>query len=41
VTIKVVIKVALGSANSGTFLITARSQPGVPVDAVKAIVNAT
>jgi len=41
VTLKVVIKVAAGSANSGTFLITARSQPGVPVDAVKAIVNAT
>jgi hypothetical protein len=41
VTLKVVIKVAAGSANSGTFLITARSQPGVPVDAVKAVVNAT
>ena len=41
VTIRVVIKVALGSAASGTFLISARSQPGVPVDAVKAIVNAT
>jgi hypothetical protein len=41
VTLKVVIKVAAGSANSGTFLISARSQPGVPVDAVKAIVNAT
>jgi hypothetical protein len=40
-TLKVVIKVAAGSANSGTFLITARSQPGAPVDAVKAIVNAT
>jgi len=41
VTLKVVIKVASGSANSGTFLITARSQPGVPVDAVRAVVNAT
>lgn len=40
-TLKVVIKVAAGSANSGTFLISARSQPGAPVDAVKAIVNAT
>jgi len=40
-TLKVVIRVAAGSANSGTFLITARSQPGAPVDAVKAIVNAT
>lgn len=41
VTIRVVITVALGSANSRTFLISARSLPGVPVDAVKAIVNAT
>jgi hypothetical protein len=41
VTLKVVIKVAAGSANSGTFLVSARSLPGVPVDAVKAIVNAT
>jgi hypothetical protein len=40
-TLKVVIAVAAGSDNSGTFLITARSQPGVPADAVKAIVNAT
>jgi hypothetical protein len=40
-TLKVVIRVAHGSANSGTFLITARSSPGVPVDAVKAIVHAT
>ena len=39
VTIKVVIHVAAGSANSRTFLISARS-PGTPVDAVKAIVNA-
>jgi hypothetical protein len=41
VTIKVVIKVASGSAASRTFLISARSLPGVTVDAVKAIVNAT
>ncbi|MDX6481135.1 MAG: hypothetical protein QOG85_1645 [Gaiellaceae bacterium] len=40
VTIRVLIKVASGSAASGTFLISARSAPGVPVDAVKAIVNA-
>jgi hypothetical protein len=39
-TLKVVIDVAQGSDNSGTFLITARSGPGVPVDAVKATVNA-
>jgi hypothetical protein len=40
-TLRVVIHVAAGSAASGTFLISARSQPGVPVDAVKAIVDAT
>ena len=39
-TLKVVIKVAAGSANTGTFLITARS-PGTAPDAVKAIVKAT
>ena len=38
-TLKVVIKVAAGSANSGTFLITAR-RAGAPVDGVKAIVHA-
>jgi hypothetical protein len=41
VTVKVVIAVQHGSANSGTFLITARSGPGIPTDAVKAIVDAT
>jgi hypothetical protein len=40
VTIKVVIHVASGSANSRTSLISARSAPGVPTDAVRAIVNA-
>jgi hypothetical protein len=40
-TLKVVIKVAAGSVSSITFLISARSQPGVQVDAVTAIVHAT
>jgi hypothetical protein len=40
-TLKVVIDVAVGSANSRTFLVSARSYPGIPVDAVKATVNAT
>lgn len=40
-TLRVAVHVAAGSASSGTFLISARSQPGVPVDAVKAVVNAT
>ena len=40
-TLRVVIKVAAGSTNSTSLLITARSSPGVPVDAVQAIVHAT
>jgi hypothetical protein len=39
-TIKLLIKVASGSAGSGTFVISVRSSPGVPVDAVRAVVNA-
>jgi hypothetical protein len=39
--LKVVVKLAATTASTATFLIKASSRPGVPVDAVKATVNAT
>ena len=39
--LKVVVKLAATTASTATFLIKASSLPGVPVDAVKATVNAT
>lgn len=39
-TLKVVVKVGHASAGSGTFVITARSGPGIPTDAVRAKVDA-
>lgn len=40
-TLKVVVTVAQGSAAAGTFLISARSGPGVPTDAVNVKVHAS
>jgi hypothetical protein len=40
-TLKVVVHLSATSANSAYFLVTARSVPGVPVDAVKVTVHAT
>jgi hypothetical protein len=40
-TLKVVIDVAHGSDNSGTFVVSVRSAPGIPVDAVRLKVDAT
>ena len=39
--LKLVVKLAATTASTATFLIKASSRPGVPVDAVKATVNAT
>jgi hypothetical protein len=41
VTLRVVVAVSTNSDPSSTFLISARTAPGVPIDAVKVIVNAT